>query len=202
MRGHLRSAAASARIPLGPCAGCKGCPPAGGSGPLRPYSCAQSPPRSGPCTPGTCGIAFCPIRARRHQKAQKHQRAAGRHERPRASERAHGAGGSVLVAAAPSACCDPSPFIPYAHLLVTGRPLPVPGTGHARKSGVGGAGRPGLLPRDAPGAPEASPALRRPSSIMQPAARCWLARMCCATPAPHPLPPPLSRLAQVGVAAS
>lgn len=89
------------------------------------------------------------------------------------------------------------------HLLVTGRPLPVPGTGHARKSEVGGAQPPWPPP------PRRSQRTRRrpsvapaPPSIMQPAAGCRRARMCCATLAPNPLPPPPSRLAQVGEGAS
>lgn len=61
---------------------------------------------------------------------------------------------------------------PCVHLLVTGSPLPVPGTGHARKSGVGGA-RP---PR--PSSPKAHPAHRG-----QPSAAPALHQLCSRQPA-------------------
>lgn len=63
---------------------------------------------------------------------------------------------------------------PGAHSPVAQRLLPVPGTGHARKGGVGGARLLVLLPRDvltAPGAGSASTA-PGPPSIMQPGAGC------------------------------
>lgn len=194
MRGHLRSAPLRSRLrphPRGPCAGSKGCPPAGGSPPLRPYPCAQSPPWSGPWTPVTCGIAFCPIQARRRQKAQKQERTARRHKRPQASERAHGAGGSVLeVAVAPSACCDPSPLVPARTLAGYRAPTASAGdrTREKKRSGRGPTAL-ASTPRDAPSAPSVAPALHQLCSF-QPAAG---APGCAVQPRrrilsrPHPL---------------
>lgn len=117
-----------------------------------------------PHTLGTCGISLSPIRARGRQKTQEEERASRRHKRPQAGVRAHGAGGSIReVAPKPLACCDRFPFVPEYTSLVTGRPLLVPGTGDARKSGVGGARPPWPPPprrsQRTRGQPSVAPAL-------------------------------------------
>lgn len=79
-----------------------------------------------------------------------------------------------------------------AHSPAARHSLPGPGAGHSRKGGVGGAGRPALLPWDTLTAPAAHPELRpalHQLCSQRPAAG---APGCAvATPAPHPPPPPL-----------
>lgn len=88
--------------------------------------------------------------------------------------------------------CAHTCWLPGAHCQCRGQDT-------REKAEWEGPDRPGLLP------PRRSQRTQRcagPSSIMQFSARCRHARMCCATPAPHPLPPPPSRLTQAGEAAS
>lgn len=136
----LRSVAACACIPRGPSASGQGCRRAGGSPPLRLFRCTQSPPLASPVTP-------------RHLWDRPEPD-------PGASPPEDTEGGAGNQAPqAPSGQCssawrgrvDPGgryctlsllrsfSVCPCVHLLVTGRPLPVLGTGHERKSGVGGA---------------------------------------------------------------
>lgn len=89
----------------------------------------------------------------------------------------------------------------FLRTLAGNRALTASPEDRTREKKRSGRGRPPWPPpprrsRRTRGQPSFAPAL------INYAARCWLARMCCATPAPHPLPSPLSRLAQVGVAAS
>lgn len=161
--------------------------------------------RGPPCTPRTWEVTVRQARARRSQKAQEQQQSGGRRSGrsvgPRAGECAHGAGGSAavpmelllagFVAVGVRGSCT--------HSLLTWSPLPVLGTGLAKKGEVGGArlpcppswrrrhrtrGRPSTSP-----SPPINYAAHSPRQAR---------RMCGATSAPHPLQPLLSASTRLG----